>query len=164
MLTGAAVATAAGGFVFDMNRTHLFNPAWPAHAKFHDGWTIAMAGASGGTALWLLRRRGQPGLAAALLAQVWLTQAAAYAFPGAAGVAHDLPDPATRPLHTRVPEWLASALMLSVIAGGYALERVGGRVAARVRPRARRARVRAPGSRRSRARAGFRCGRRGGAL
>ncbi len=128
LLTGTAVATAVGGVLADWNRTHVFNPDWTPHAKFHDGWTIGLSAAIGASALYLIhgKRPPQPGLAAALLAEVWGTQATAYAFPGAAGIAHDFPDRAQRPGLTRLPEWAASALMLGLIGAGYELERRSG--------------------------------------
>ncbi len=55
ILTGVAALTAIGGFAMDWNRTHLFNPRWPPHAKFHDAWTILLGtllGASGLYFLW----------------------------------------------------------------------------------------------------------------
>ena len=127
------MATASGGFLADWNRTHLFNPAWPPHAKFHDGWTISLAAGAGATALYLLAGRdpAEPGLAAVLLAQVWGGQALAYAFPGAGDIASEFPDPADRPGVTRVPEWAASATLLGATAAGYALERRAARRAAR---------------------------------
>ena len=36
LLSGVAAFTAVGGFLADWNRTHLFNPRWTPHAKFHD--------------------------------------------------------------------------------------------------------------------------------
>ena len=33
ILSSAATLTAVGGFLADWNRTHLFNPNWPPHAK-----------------------------------------------------------------------------------------------------------------------------------
>jgi hypothetical protein len=141
LLAGVAVATATGGFAADWNRTHLFNPAWPPHAKFHDGWSIGLMAGTGASALYLLAGRtpAEPGLAAALLAQAWGAQALAYAFPGAGDVRSEFPERRDRPGLTQVPEWAASAVALGLIAAGHRLERrdtlrrsarrgVGGRV------------------------------------
>ena len=42
ILSSAAALTAVGGFLADCNRTHLFNPDWPPHARFHDAQTILL--------------------------------------------------------------------------------------------------------------------------
>ena len=124
MLQAVAVATATGGFLADWNRTHLFNDRWPPHAKFHDGWLLALGVGLGGTALHLLRRRdADTGLPACLLAQFWGAQVSAYAFPGAGDITAEFPDVRDRPGVTKAPEWAAGAAMLLAIALGYGLDR-----------------------------------------
>jgi hypothetical protein len=59
VLSGAAIGTIIGTGRADLNRTHLFNPKWVPHARFHSaaGWgTVA---GSQLLALWLLWRPGQ---------------------------------------------------------------------------------------------------------
>jgi hypothetical protein len=58
LVTAAILGTGPSFAWFDLNRTHIFNPRWTPHARFHDasavvtelGWSIA--------SLWLLWRRG----------------------------------------------------------------------------------------------------------
>jgi hypothetical protein len=61
LLVTAAILGVGSNFAwFDLSRTHIFNPRWTPHARFHDasavvtelGWSIA--------SLWLLWRRGTP--------------------------------------------------------------------------------------------------------
>ncbi|KAG8532060.1 uncharacterized protein KY384_003697 [Bacidia gigantensis] len=40
-LTLTGLATAIGPYVADWNKTHVKNPKWPPHAKFHNGQTMS---------------------------------------------------------------------------------------------------------------------------
>ncbi len=91
LLSLAALFTGVGGVVADWNATHLFNPHWPPHAKFHNGQTMAMGVVLGlSTLLFTWRRAGDARtnlLAAVLFAGTyWWTQAAANFFPGVAWI------------------------------------------------------------------------------
>jgi hypothetical protein len=58
LVVGAIVATAV-----DLNTTHLFNPAWHPHARFHDALFLLSLDGASLIVLWLLWRPGkEPGL------------------------------------------------------------------------------------------------------
>jgi hypothetical protein len=42
LLTLSAIGQVAGPFIFDFNETHVKNPRWPPHARFHNGQTMSM--------------------------------------------------------------------------------------------------------------------------
>ena len=58
LLSLSALGTAVGAFIADVfNGTHIFNPLWRPHAKFHGGQTIAMSVFLGLMGLYLTWRR-----------------------------------------------------------------------------------------------------------
>ncbi len=130
VLSGAAIGTILGTGRADLNRTHVFNPDWPAHARFHGaaGW-----GTVTGTqllALWLTWRPNQLPAerelaikAAALLPAIaWAPFYLALATPGT-GV-EDQPGHLPRVLG--VPANLVPATLVPTLAGlGYLLHRHG---------------------------------------
>ncbi|ESZ90384.1 hypothetical protein SBOR_9220 [Sclerotinia borealis F-4128] len=42
LLTLSALAQGITPFIADFNHTHIYNPRWPPHAKFHNGQTLSM--------------------------------------------------------------------------------------------------------------------------
>ncbi|KAF8184100.1 hypothetical protein K438DRAFT_1724187 [Mycena galopus ATCC 62051] len=54
LITLVALVTSTGCFVADWNETHIYNPNWPPHAKFHNGQTMSMGGLLGAATLWYL--------------------------------------------------------------------------------------------------------------
>jgi hypothetical protein len=131
VLTSVAALTTAGGFVADWNRTHLLNPEWPPHARFHDALTIALGTLLGACRLYflLVGGRGQDqkrdlALGALLPSIFWVAQGASFAFPGAAGFESEFPEMVPRVKGVWVNErfFSALALMLALIAAGYAAE------------------------------------------
>ena len=89
LLSAVAMFAAVGPFAADWNATHLFNPNWPPHARFHNGQTMAAGLLLATPALFFLWRRGGErrtnDLAAVLFAGSYFAhQAAALAFPGVA--------------------------------------------------------------------------------
>ena len=89
LLTGIAVLTAVGGYAMDMNRTHMYNPRWMPHAKFHDAQTMLMGTLLGvGSLVCLWRKGGDPDLQLALGAWLpacfWISQAGSILLPNTA--------------------------------------------------------------------------------
>jgi hypothetical protein len=105
------------------NETHIYNPSWPPHAKFHNGQTMSMGAGLAAMALWQLWRAhdspaaARQALDAASLAasMYWLTATSALAYPGAKAV--DPPGTAT------FPQWKFVLPSLLLVAVGYTLER-----------------------------------------
>lgn len=54
LITAATLAYGFGPFVVDMNRTHLFHPRWPGHARLHLFWAAVSQAGVAGLALWLI--------------------------------------------------------------------------------------------------------------
>ena len=128
ILSSAATLTAVGGFLADWNRTHLFNPNWPPHAKFHDAQSILLGSFLGVGGLYLLWRRGEHperdlALGALLPAFFWMAQGASFVFPGAEGLEAEFPGKVPRIKGLWLNERVPSALMLVLIAVGYLAER-----------------------------------------
>ncbi|KAL2075050.1 hypothetical protein VTL71DRAFT_8830 [Oculimacula yallundae] len=42
LLTLSAAGSILGPFIADFNETHVLNPRWPPHAKFHNGQTMSL--------------------------------------------------------------------------------------------------------------------------
>ena len=129
LVSATAVAQMIGPFVFDFNETHIYNPSWPPHAKFHNAQTMSSGVALSAATLVNLWRpgSGRVGLdAAALSASVyWVSQLSAFFYPGTASV-----DP---PAKDEWPQLRYTLPILTVIGTGYALARRGLNTAKRTR-------------------------------
>jgi hypothetical protein len=58
IITFIALFTAISPFLADWNHTHIFNDAWPPHAKFHNAQTMMfglLLGLSSVITLWVLK-------------------------------------------------------------------------------------------------------------
>jgi tryptophan-rich sensory protein len=130
VLSGAAIGTILGTGRADLNRTHVVNPKWPPHARFHSaaGWGTVVG--SQLLALWLLWRPGQQTgeselavKTAALLPTIaWAPFFFALSIPGTA--VED--QPGHLPRVAGVPANLVPATLIPAISGlGYALHRRG---------------------------------------
>jgi hypothetical protein len=114
VVTIAALVTAFVPLVADLNRTHMWNPEWPPHARYH-GWVFLIVNVVAGlVSLWLLygpASRRDPTfalrVAAFLPALCWGPQLIAVLVPGASS----WPDG----LVTRPPLPVAGNVFLSAI-------------------------------------------------
>jgi hypothetical protein len=86
-----SVYLVVGAHIADYSRTHLFDPRWPPHAKFHDGQTLMSSiFLAALTILFALRRTEDE--TSSLIATTsfaglyWVTQALAIVYPGTAFV------------------------------------------------------------------------------
>lgn len=91
IITTVGLFTLIGGTLADYNETHLFNPNWPPHAKFHNAQTMLLGGYLGLLTLyflWLspatLSRLWKLNLAVLFASLYWLSQAPSILFPGTA--------------------------------------------------------------------------------
>lgn len=138
LITLSALAAAIGAYVADWNETHIFNPRWPPHAKFHNAQTMLLGTCLGLLTLyylWAPRWRHRPegrGIGVALASIYWLTQMGSLLFPGTALVDPEFAD--RLPVIAgsfRMNQLVIDVVFLGLVAVGYGLER--------------RALVRAPG-------------------
>jgi hypothetical protein len=88
LLGVVGVFTAISPYAADWNKTHIYNPYWPPHAKFHNAQTMIF-GAVAGTLALLLAAWPRPTRhrlwGSALMGGIyWLTQMPAILFPGTA--------------------------------------------------------------------------------
>jgi hypothetical protein len=89
-----AFVTSFGCYFADWNETHIKNPNWPPHARFHNGQTMSMGMGLGLLTLYITWRAGttkstpEQSLDSAFLAALtgsmyWLTGMSAILYPGA---------------------------------------------------------------------------------
>jgi hypothetical protein len=127
LISTVALAAPLGGVAADWNETHVHNPNWPPHAKFHNGQTLAFGFELAGLSLWQLWRPSHRPRSAlrwgTLLAGLyWAAQAPAILMPGAA-----LTDPEFAGREPRVGGIPANqltaqaAVIWPLLAAGYAL-------------------------------------------
>jgi hypothetical protein len=89
ILTLTSTWSAAGSYVFDWNDTHIYNPEWTPHAKFHNAQSMSMGVFMGVPALCALWGRGTWDTRALNAVAVsasgyWITQLSAALYPGTA--------------------------------------------------------------------------------
>jgi hypothetical protein len=130
VLSGAALGTIIGTGHADLNRSHVFNPGWPPHARFHSAAGWGSVAGSQLLALWLLWHPGEDAeagalaikIAALLPAVAWVPFFPALATPGTA--VEDEPGNLAR--IAGVPANLVPATLIPIISAvGYTLHRHG---------------------------------------
>ena len=92
ILTAVALFTIVSPYIFDWNATHIYNPRWTPHAKFHNAQTMLMAVFLGLSTLYFTWRSAatvaekRVQLTAAILFGLayWITQIGGVTFPGTA--------------------------------------------------------------------------------
>ena len=132
LVTAAILVTGPGHAWADLNPTHVFNPRWTPHARFHTasavvtelGWSIA--------SLWLLWRRGtrdQRELALKIAALHPVLSYAPFFIAEAVPGAEAEDEPGEIPRVAGVPGHLFVAGVLSGLSAlGYLLARGEGRI------------------------------------
>jgi len=86
-LTLVAVSTSISCYLADWNESHVKNPRWPPHARFHNGQTMSMGLCLGLMTAWLTWRTStNPAdslFCAALIGSLyWITGLSAILYPG----------------------------------------------------------------------------------
>jgi hypothetical protein len=85
-----AVFTSLSPFLADFNQTHVFNPLWPPHAKFHNGQTMTLGLICGIISIYFLWFRKASTdienlkISCLFAALYWLAMAPAILYPGTA--------------------------------------------------------------------------------
>ena len=127
LISAVAIVTPLGAFTADWNETHIYNPSWPPHAKFHNAQTMVSAVLLPALALWQLwgRRpadRSGLRLGAVLAAAYYLTQAPAILFPGTAVVDPEFEDTLPTPFGVKLNVLYGQVPLYPVLAAAYAIE------------------------------------------
>jgi hypothetical protein len=89
IITVVALLTGSLAYFADWNETHIYNPHWTPHAKFHNAQTIVMATISALLSLWFLWRKGEDKLLRLNVASIfacfyWICLLPSILFPGTA--------------------------------------------------------------------------------
>jgi hypothetical protein len=117
----------------DWNKTHLFNPAWHPHARFHGTVMSLIVWCVSAIAIWLLWRRSlEPELGTKVCALIALTLWTPFLYADrlVAGSSQLVTYPAPVPVPqvvgiTFYPQVVLALIAIVLIAGGYRLARSG---------------------------------------
>ena len=119
LITLVALWAAGGSYIFDWNSTHIYNPQWPPHAKFHNAQTMLLGTCLGLSSLYMLwLNKGDllssVRVSAILASLYWLTQAGAILFPGTALTDPEFSHPGEPP-----HQMIVDVVMLLMLTTGY---------------------------------------------
>ena len=81
LITLVAVLTSSLAYVFDWNETHVYNPRWPPHAKFHNAQTLLLGPLLAAVSLWLLWFKHPFDSAVVTSSLYWIAQLGSLLFP-----------------------------------------------------------------------------------
>lgn len=120
LLTLAVFSTIVGPIFADWNSTHVFNPDWPPHARFHTVAGISMTVGLCVVSLWLIWRKSPDRRAAIMVAALvpasyWGSFFLAAAIPGS-GV-EDRPGDLARIFGLPLNLFVAAVLVILTLAG-----------------------------------------------
>jgi hypothetical protein len=125
-----AIFAGVGAYAADWNETHIYNPNWPPHAKFHNAQTMLMGTFLGLSSLFFLwRRQGTPrdnlDAGATLAALYYVTQSGSILFPGTAAIDPEFVDKYPQPKVAGIPLTISllDIPVLLVLGGAYLLQR-----------------------------------------
>lgn len=135
ILSFVAVFTAVTPYLADWNSTHIFNPRWTPHAKFHNAQTMAFAVLLGLLALGYIWSRASDGqqrgriVAAGFFAGLyWATQGLAHFYPGVAYMDPEfMTNAALHPAFGLTPQGFIDIVVLFITAIGVRLATGGNR-------------------------------------
>jgi hypothetical protein len=107
LVTVSAIICALAGAIIDLGTdTHVFNPTWPAHAKYHDVMFIYVSAGIGIACLWLAwSKRSRADhvhtvrIVSWLLGIMWTAFFVALLVPGASAVTPGMPQPLGIPVN-----------------------------------------------------------------
>ncbi|TVY56930.1 hypothetical protein LSUE1_G009703, partial [Lachnellula suecica] len=94
LISLSSIGQILGPFIADFNDTHVTNPRWPPHARFHNGQTMSMGLCLGLITLFYTHRRTKSvneekeslRTAAVFGSLYWITGLSAILYPGSAGM------------------------------------------------------------------------------